>query len=94
MTLLPAGTMVAYQVDGEDRERIAAAINQLSLAWEQEVREPDGADTVLVTGTDGEEYARMSQASNPYGDGLASRRIAGAIAAWFAEKQQSAEGGL
>jgi UDP-N-acetylglucosamine 2-epimerase (non-hydrolysing) len=44
--------------------------------------------------TDGEEYARMSQASNPYGDGLASRRIADAIAAWFAEKQQSAEGGL
>lgn len=32
--------------------------------------------------TDGEEYARMSHASNPYGDGLASARIAGAILAW------------
>ena len=32
--------------------------------------------------TDREEYARMSHASNPYGDGLASARIAGAILAW------------
>ena len=32
--------------------------------------------------TDQAEYARMSQASNPYGDGLASRRIADAIIAW------------
>lgn len=37
--------------------------------------------------TDPEEYARMSHASNPYGDGQASRRIADAIAAW-AEKQK------
>lgn len=69
MTLLPAGTMVAYQVDGEDRERIAAAINQLSLAWEQEVREPDGADTVLVTGTDGEEYAFLVDDAQITGNG-------------------------
>ena len=32
--------------------------------------------------TDREAYARMSHASNPYGDGLASRRIADAIVAW------------
>ncbi len=32
--------------------------------------------------TDGEEYARMSRASNPYGDGNASRRIADAIVKW------------
>lgn len=32
--------------------------------------------------TDEAEYARMSQASNPYGDGRASRRIADAIVAW------------
>lgn len=32
---------------------------------------------------DGGEYARMSHASNPYGDGQASRRIADAIAAHF-----------
>ena len=29
--------------------------------------------------TDGEEYRRMSRASNPYGDGHASQRIADAI---------------
>ena len=29
--------------------------------------------------TDGEEYARMSRASNPYGDGHASERIVDAI---------------
>ena len=33
--------------------------------------------------TDEGEYQRMSQAVNPYGDGLASARIADAIAAWF-----------
>ncbi len=32
--------------------------------------------------TDKQEYARMSHASNPYGDGQASRRIADAIVAW------------
>ncbi len=35
--------------------------------------------------TDVEEYNRMSHASNPYGDGQASRRIADAIAAYFQE---------
>ncbi len=33
--------------------------------------------------TDKEEYARMAQAKNPYGDGQASRRIADAIAGYF-----------
>ena len=33
--------------------------------------------------TDEEEYARMSHASNPYGDGFASRRIADAIVHFF-----------
>ena len=32
--------------------------------------------------TDTAEYERMSHASNPYGDGLASQRIADAILAW------------
>lgn len=32
--------------------------------------------------TDETEYTRMSRASNPYGDGQASRRIADAIVAW------------
>ena len=32
--------------------------------------------------TDKSEYARMSGAKNPYGDGLASERIADAISAW------------
>lgn len=35
--------------------------------------------------TDGGEYERMSHASNPYGDGQASKRIADAIAAYFEE---------
>ena len=34
--------------------------------------------------TEEAEYQRMSQASNPYGDGRASQRIADAIAAYFA----------
>ena len=33
--------------------------------------------------TNEEEYARMSKASNPYGDGLASNRIADAISEYF-----------
>lgn len=36
--------------------------------------------------TDPEEYARMSHASNPYGDGLASARIADAIVEWYQSK--------
>ena len=59
---------------------------------------PEGiaAGTLKLAGTDegtiytlvrellenGEEYSRMSHASNPYGDGLASARIADAILAW------------
>ncbi|WP_176344446.1 non-hydrolyzing UDP-N-acetylglucosamine 2-epimerase [Priestia aryabhattai] len=34
--------------------------------------------------TNEEEYARMSKASNPYGDGFASKRIADAISEYFA----------
>ena len=34
------------------------------------------------------EYARMSQASNPYGDGLASKRIVDAIIEKFLGEQQ------
>lgn len=37
--------------------------------------------------TDGEEYHRMSHASNPYGDGKAGARIADAVLAW-AEKRE------
>lgn len=36
--------------------------------------------------TDENEYKRMSNASNPYGDGRASARIADGIAAWYAGK--------
>ena len=55
------------------------------------------AGTVKLVGTNGEailresfrllddpvEYARMSRLHNPYGDGKASRRIAGHIAGYF-----------
>ncbi|MBQ4558853.1 MAG: UDP-N-acetylglucosamine 2-epimerase (non-hydrolyzing) [Tyzzerella sp.] len=37
--------------------------------------------------SDEEEYARMSKASNPYGDGLASKRIVDAIIAEFKDKK-------
>lgn len=37
--------------------------------------------------TDKEEYMKMSSASNPYGDGLASRRIADAIIEKFSDKE-------
>ena len=40
--------------------------------------------------TDGQEYARMSQASNPYGDGQASRRIADAILDWARRREEQA----
>lgn len=33
--------------------------------------------------TDEDEYQRMARASNPYGDGFASKRIADAIVAYF-----------
>lgn len=36
--------------------------------------------------SDGEEYARMSKASNPYGDGFASKRIVDAIIEKFKDK--------
>lgn len=48
-----------------------------------------GTDVDLIVGeigrllTDEEEYARMSFAHNPYGDGLASGRIADSLAEWF-----------
>ena len=38
--------------------------------------------------TDKAEYERMAHASNPYGDGLASKRIADAIVAYFSKKAQ------
>lgn len=37
--------------------------------------------------TDRAEYTRMSSAGNPYGDGLASRRIADAIIQWYNAKK-------
>ncbi len=39
--------------------------------------------------TDEAEYTRMSRASNPYGDGFASRRIADAIVQWRHAKSHS-----
>lgn len=56
-----------------------------------------GTDEEVIYGlvrellTDEAEYGRMSHASNPYGDGEASRRIADAIAAHFAEAGQTGE---
>lgn len=38
--------------------------------------------------TNEEEYARMSKASNPYGDGLASKRIADAISEYFSTQNK------
>ncbi|WP_416420254.1 non-hydrolyzing UDP-N-acetylglucosamine 2-epimerase [Priestia aryabhattai] len=38
--------------------------------------------------TNEDEYARMSKASNPYGDGLASKRIADAISEYFSAQNQ------
>lgn len=71
---------------------------------------PEGveAGTLKLAGTDEEriyglvrellvdesEYTRMSQASNPYGDGQASRRIADAIAARFAKSPDGKNSGV
>ncbi|MDR4219041.1 non-hydrolyzing UDP-N-acetylglucosamine 2-epimerase [Priestia megaterium] len=38
--------------------------------------------------TNEDEYARMSKASNPYGDGLASKRIADAISEYFSAQNK------
>ncbi len=62
-----------------------------------------GAGTLKLAGTDEEtvysmvkelltderEYARMSHASNPYGDGKASARIADAILAWAKGREET-----
>ena len=64
------------------------AIRDLKLPLTKNVRLIAGTDEETIYSLvkelliDEAEYARMSQASNPYGDGLASRRIADAIIAW------------
>ncbi|NLC51354.1 MAG: UDP-N-acetyl glucosamine 2-epimerase, partial [Firmicutes bacterium] len=55
----------------ERPEGIAAGTLKLVGAEEEKIYE---ACRLLLE--DGEEYGRMSRASNPYGDGLASKRIA------------------
>ena len=61
----------------ERPEGIAAGTLKLAGTDEQTIY-----SLVRELPTDREQYARMSHASNPYGDGLASARIAGAILAW------------
>ena len=69
----------------ERPEGIAAGT--LKLAGTDENRIYEIVDELL---SDPAEYARMSHASNPYGDGQASRRIADAIIGRFGKKGEDA----
>ena len=79
----------------------APSLGKPVLVLRDTTERPEGIDagTLKLTGTDEQviyeetmrlltdqdAYAAMSKASNPYGDGLASRRIADAIIAKFSK---------
>ncbi len=66
----------------ERPEGIAAGTLKLAGTKEEDIYK---LTKELLTNT--EEYARMSKASNPYGDGQASKRIADAIIQQYSHKQ-------
>ena len=94
--LLARSTLILTDSGGIQEE--APSLGKPVIVLRDTTERPEGiaAGTLKLAGTDEEtiyslvkelltdqaEYARMSQASNPYGDGLASRRIADAIIAW------------
>ncbi len=77
----------------------APSLGKPVLVLRNETERPEAVDagTVRIVGTDTENvrgeierlltdpsaYARMAEAANPYGDGLAARRTADAIEQWF-----------
>lgn len=81
----------------------APSLGKPVLVLRDTTERPEGiaAGTLKLVGTDEEviyketkrlldddkEYEKMSKASNPYGDGLASKRIADAIIAFFKDKK-------
>ncbi len=98
--LLAASYFIATDSGGIQEE--APSLGKPVIVLRDTTERPEGiaAGTLKLAGTDEEtiyslfdqllsdpeEYHRMSHASNPYGDGQASRRIADAIAAYFSEK--------
>ena len=78
----------------------APSLGKPVLVMRERTERPEAVDagTVKLVGTDPrkivteatrllddeQEYRRRSRIHNPYGDGHASERIAGAIAGWFA----------
>lgn len=70
MTILPARTGW-WPIGGRGGSGNGLRRPITSSPWhgEQEVREPDGADTVLVTGTDGEEYVFLVDDAQITGNG-------------------------
>ena len=95
--LLARSTLILTDSGGIQEE--APSLGKPVIVLRDTTERPEGvaAGTAKLAGTDEEtiytmvrqlltdegEYQRMSQAVNPYGDGLASARIADAIAAWF-----------
>lgn len=65
------------------------AAGTLKLAGTKEANIFQIVDKLL---SDGEEYERMSKAENPYGDGLASKRIVDALLQWYENRQKNCEG--
>lgn len=57
----------------------------LKLVGTEEARIYDESVRLL---TDSAAYTRMSEAKNPYGDGLASERIANAVCAWESKRRK------
>ena len=95
--LLARSTLILTDSGGIQEE--APSLGKPVIVLRDTTERPEGvaAGTLKLAGTEEEaiyamvrqlltdpaEYARMSKARNPYGDGRASRRIADAIAAWY-----------
>ena len=95
--LLARSTLILTDSGGIQEE--APSLGKPVIVLRDTTERPEGvaAGTLKLAGTEEEaiyamvrqlltdpaEYARMSKARNPYGDGQASRRIADAIAAWY-----------
>lgn len=97
--LIARSYLVMTDSGGLQEEAPSCGIPVLVLRSETERPEAVEAGTVKVIGTeedsiycnacrlltDSEEYHRMARAVNPYGDGLASRRIADILTVWEKE---------
>lgn len=99
--LMKRSYLVLTDSGGLQEEAPSCGVPVLVLREETERPEAVEAGTVLVAGTDEnsifkyayelltdqEKYERMARAVNPYGDGLASARIADILIDWYKKKR-------